>query len=122
MRRGFLSAKGMTINMIEKVMDALIGKDFRTLASCFSENCQYFDYCPSLNGGSNSFIYGNDCLEMFFMQRFLSRVFEAAEPLVENESRATFFGAYDGPYIYARFSIEEYDSEGLIKKAVVHPA
>ena len=108
--------------MIEKVMDALTGKDYKTLASYFSENCKYFDYCPSLNGGSNSFIYGRPCIEMFFQSKFVSKEYEVAEPLVENDSRATFFGAYNGPYIYARLSIEEFDSSGLISKAIVHPA
>ena len=108
--------------MIEKVMKALTEKDYIALAKCFSENCMYFDYCPSLNDMPNSFIYGNDCMEMYFQLKFVTGEFEVAEPLVENENRASFFGAYNGPYIYARLEIEEYDSSGLIKKAVVHPA
>jgi len=108
--------------MIEKVMKALTAKDYKALEECFSENCMYFDYCPSLNDKPNSFIYGNACMEMFFKEMFISEDYEVAEPLIENENRATFFGAYFGPYIYARLNIEEYDDSGLIKKAVVHPA
>ena len=60
-------------------------------------------------------------LRCFFKLKFLSGEFEAAEPVIESENSASYYGAYNGPYIYARFSIEEYDSTGLIKKAVVHP-
>ena len=103
-------------------MKALTDGDYKTLASCFSENCTYFDYCPSLNGRPNSYIYGNKCMEMYFRKQFISQELEIAEPLIESNDRASFFGAYGGPYIYARVNIEEYDSSGLIKKAVVHPA
>ena len=108
--------------MIERVINALTEKDYEALSECFSENCMYFDYCPSLNDMPNSFIYGNACMAMFFKLKFLSGEFEVAEPLIENKNCASFFGAYNGPYIYARLNIEEYDNSGLIKKAVVHPA
>ena len=108
--------------MIEKVMKALTERDYKTLASCFSENCTYFDYCPSQNGKSNIFIYGNICMEMYFRKQFVLPDLEFAEPLIEGKDRASYFGAYGGPYIYARLEIEEYDSAGLIKKAVAHPA
>lgn len=108
--------------MIEKAINAMMDKDYRALASCFSEDCTYFDYCPLLNGDSGYFIYGSDCLEMFFMPKLTFGEFTVAEPVIESEKSATFFGSYNGPYFYARFFIEEYDSAGLIKKAVIHPA
>jgi hypothetical protein len=108
--------------MIEKVMKALAEKDYAALAACFSEDCTYFDYCPSLNGRPNSYIYGSVCVEMYFRKQFLLRELEVAEPQLEGENRASYFGAYGGPYIYARLDIEEYDGGGLIKKAVAHPA
>ena len=108
--------------MIEKVMKALTEKDYETLASCFSENCVYFDYCPSMNGMANSYIYGNACINMYFRMMFVTDQLEVSIPVIESENRASYFGAYGGPYIYARLNIEEYDSAGLIKKAVVHPA
>ena len=108
--------------MIEKVMKALTEKDHRTLASCFSENCTYFDYCPSLNGRPNIYIYGSACMEMYFAKQFISQELEVAEPLIEGKDCASYFGAYGAPYIYARLNIEEYDNAGLIKKVVVHPA
>ncbi len=107
--------------MIERVIKALTEKDYDTLAKCFSENCTYVDYCPSLTDMPNSFIHGNACMEMYFKMKFLSGDFEVAEPVIESENRATFFVAYNGPYIYAGLNIEEYDGSGLIKKAVVHP-
>ena len=107
--------------MIEKAMEALTEKDHKALALCFSENCMLFDYCPSLNGMPNNFIYGNPCLEMHYKKQFFAQDMEIAEVQIEGKDRASYFGAYGGPYIFARFEIEEYDSDGLIKKAVVRP-
>ena len=108
--------------MIEKVINAMTDKDYKTLASYFSEECKYFDYCPYLVGDSGFFIYGSRCLEMFFMTKLPTGVFKVAEPIIESENSANFFGSYNGPYLYARIKIEEYDESGLIKKVVVHPA
>ena len=108
--------------MIKRVMQALKERDYMALASCFSENCTFFDYCPSLNGKPNSYIYGNACMEMYFRKQFVLHELEVAEPRIEGKDCASYFGAYGGPYIYARLVIEEYDSSGLIKKAVAHPA
>jgi len=108
--------------MIENVINALTEKDSKALASCFSEDCRYFDYCPSLNGDPCIFIYGNECLEMFFGSKLALGDIVVAEPVIESARSANYFGAYYGPYVYARLNIEEYDSAGLIKKVVVHPA
>jgi ketosteroid isomerase-like protein len=108
--------------MIEKVMNALTEKDAGALAECFSEDCRYFDYCPSSNGEQNYFIYGRACIEMFFQNRFTFDYFEAGDPVIEDGNTASYFGAYCGPYVYARLRIEEYDDAGLIRKVVVHPA
>ena len=108
--------------MIEKVMKALTEKDYDTLSSLFSEDCVYFDYCPSMNGRANSYLYGNACVNMYFRKQFVTRELSIDEPQIESKDSATYFGAYGGPYVYARLNIEEYDSDGLIKKVVVHPA
>ena len=108
--------------VIEKVMKALTEKDYETLASCFSENCVYFDYCPSMNGNPNSYIYGSACVSMYFRRMFVTGELEVAEPMIESENSASYFGAYSGPYVYARLSIEERDSSNRIKRAVAHPA
>ena len=39
--------------MINKVLKALKEKDYVGLAQCFSKDCKYSDYCPSLNGKQN---------------------------------------------------------------------
>ena len=103
-------------------MKALTEKDYETLASCFSENCVFFHYCPSMNGKPNSYIYGSACVNMYFRRMFVTGELEVAEPVIESEKSASYFGAYGGPYVYARLNIEEYDSSDLIKKAVAHPA
>ena len=108
--------------MIEKVMKSMAEKDYEALASCFSEDCVFFDYCPSQNGKLNSYVYGSACMEMYFRRKFVMGEFEIGEPLIESEKTASFFGAYDGPYVYARLNIEEFNGDGLIKKAIVHPA
>lgn len=108
--------------MIEKALKALAEKDYKTFAACFSEDCKYLDYCPSCNGKDNYFVYGSACIEMFFRNRFTFEHLIVSDPVVEDEKTASFFGAYEGPYIFARFRIEEFDASGLIKKAVVHPS
>ena len=108
--------------MIEKVITSMVEKDYATLASCFSDDCLFFDYCPSQNGRPNSYVYGNACMAMFFRKKFVMEDLDIAEPRIESGTSASFFGAYGGPYVYARLNIEEYDSSGLIKKAIVHPA
>jgi len=107
---------------IETIMNALVDKNQKLLASCFAEDCTFIDYCPSQNGDTNSFVYGSDCMEMYFNLRFKTGEFEAAEPVIEGTGQATFFGMYNGPYVYARLRIEEYDNDGRVKKAVVSPA
>ena len=42
--------------MIEKALKALAEKDYKTFAACFSEDCKYYDYCPSCNGKDNYFV------------------------------------------------------------------
>ena len=108
--------------MIEKAVKALIEKDYLGFASCFSEDCVFFDYCPSQNGKPNSYIYGSACMELYYRKMFVGEIFEVAEPVIESDKSANFFSAYGGPYVYARLSIEKFDDNGLIEKAIVHPA
>lgn len=109
--------------MLKKAIFALLEKDYRTFAACFTEDCDYADFCPCLNGKRNYYVHGSPSLEMFFHQRLVSHRFEIAEPLVENEREASFFCTYDnGPYVYARMVAERFGDDGRIEKAVVHPA
>jgi len=108
--------------MIQKLMKALEGMDYKGLAACFSEKCRYFDYCPSLYGNENYFVYGSDSVEMFFRNRFVNGYLVVASARVESAVSASFFASYSGPFVYARAEIEEFGENGLIKKLLVHPA
>ena len=108
--------------MIRDIVCALVNKDPTMLASFFTEDCLYYDYCPSVNGMQNIYIFGRYGMELAFKRLFVSGDFEAAEPLVEDEKTASFFGAYGGPYVFARIHIEELEDNGRVRKAIVHPA
>jgi hypothetical protein len=108
--------------MLEQALKALAERDYKAFAACFSEDGKYFDYCPAMNGKDNYFVYGSAGIEMFFRNRFTFNLLTVSDPVVEDDKRASFFGAYEGPYLFARFELEALDENGLIKKAVVHPA
>jgi hypothetical protein len=111
----------MEDDLLMRAVNALEQADFKTFSSCFSEDAWYSDYCPSSNGGDNWFCFGSAGIEMFFRNRFALDHFTLSCPKRESDSRASFFGAYDGPYVYAMFEIKETGSDGRIKKAVVYP-
>jgi len=108
--------------MINRILQALYSKDYTALSKCFAKNCKYFDYCPSLSGKDNYFVYGRDMVEMFFRNRFVHKHFEIASPRAESDTEATFFGYYGAPLVYARLRIEAVDEQGLVVKLVVSPA
>ena len=108
--------------MIERVLEALENGDYKSFSQCFSEFGRYFDYGPANNGLENYFCYGRDFIEMFFMNRFAHDHIRIGGTKKESETSGSYFAAYDGPYVYVRFEIEELDENGLIKRAVVHPA
>ena len=108
--------------MINKVLKALKEKDYVGLAQCFSKDCKYSDYCPSLNGKQNYFVHGREGVEMFFRNRFVFDHFEIGSTRAESETEGTFFGYYDAPYVYARLRIEGFDEDGLITKLVISAA
>ena len=108
--------------MIESIVKALVEKNPSMLAAAFTDDCLYYDYCPSMNGMPNIYIYGSYGMELMFKKMFVSGDIEAAEPLIESDTSASFFGSYGGPYVYARICIEEFGADGRVKKAVVHPA
>ena len=108
--------------MVGKVLEALCARDYLGLSALFSKDCRYFDYCPCLNGQPGYFVYGREAVEMFFRNRFVHGHFEAASPLVEDERTGSYFGSYDGPFVFARLRIEELDPEGKILSLRVSPA
>ena len=107
--------------LLMHAIDALERADSKAFASCFSEDGWFSDYCPSSNGGDNWFCFGSAGIEMFFFNRFAHDLFSLSCPRQESEKRASFFGAYDGPYVYAMFEIKEIGDDGRIRKAVVYP-
>ena len=107
-------------SLLEKAINALKDQDYKTFAACFSEDGRYFDYCPSSNGYDNWFLYGKEAIEMFFRNRFAYDYLIVSDPVLEGESKASFFGAYDGPYLFAMLEIAEISDDGLIQKAVVY--
>lgn len=108
--------------MIERVLKALETQDYTALAACFSKDGRYFDYCPALHGAQNYFVYGREAVEMFFRNRFVHQHFEIGSPRVEGPDQGSYFGAYDGPFTYARIRIEAVDEAGLIQLLVASPA
>lgn len=107
--------------LIERTINALASGDYRTFATCFSETGKMIDYGPSCNGHDNYFAYGRGQIEMFFRNRLVHGHLHVSQPRVEGEKRGSYFASYDGPYVFIRFEIEETE-DGLIKKAVAHPA
>jgi len=107
--------------ILMRAIGALEQADYKAFASCFTEDAFYSDYCPSLNGGENWFCYGSAGIGMFFVHKLAHGNFSLSCPRLESENRVSFFGAYDGPYIYAMFEIKEVGDDGLIRKAVVYP-
>lgn len=107
--------------ILMRAIDAMERADAKVFASCFSEDASYSDYCPSSNGLDNWFCYGSAGIEMFFVNMFAQDRFSLTCPKQEGEYRVSFFGAYDGPYVYAMFEIKEVGDDGLIHKAVVYP-
>ena len=108
--------------MIEKLLAALCQGDYLGMAALFSRDCRYFDYCPLLNGKQGYFVYGREAVEMFFRNRFVQGHFEAASPKAEDSRTGSFFGSYDGPFVFALLRIEELDGDGLIRRVTVCPA
>ncbi len=107
--------------MVQELLHALQAQDEVALSACFTPDGQLFDYCPCVNGGNAHIIYGREGIEMLYRGLFALNRLTVAEPAEDCETEGTYFGTYDGPYVYARVMIKETDGEGLIKKAVIVP-
>ena len=108
--------------MIQKLLDALEYGDEVAVSACFAEDGQFFDYCPCVNGKEAYIIYGRSGIEMLYRNLFAINRLIVSVPEADGDISGTFFGAYEGPYVFARVSIQETDDNGLIKRAVVTPA
>ena len=107
--------------MIERIMQALFEKRYKELSECFSKNAVYIDYCPALEGKECYYVYGREAIEMYFRNRFVHGHFEVASVKIESERKATYFGFYDAPFIYAAAEIDTIDENGLVVKLVARP-
>ena len=108
--------------MIERIMQALSEKAYKALSECFSKDAVYLDYCPALEGKECYYIYGREAIEMFFRNRFVHGHFEVASVRIESERKATYFGFYDAPFLYAAAEIDGMDENGFVVKFVARPA
>ena len=108
--------------MIGKILEALCAADETALSRCFAEDGKLYDYCPCVNGGEAHIVYGREGIELLYRSLFAVRRLTAAEPAADGADTGTFFGSYDGPWVYARVTVTERDETGLVRRAVIAPA
>lgn len=109
--------------IIADYVQAMKKKDYAALAQCFARNSRLFDYCPSVIGKDNSFIYGQRAVEMFYHNRFVLGGLAMEDPMIENESTVNYYANYGGPVVHVVATIESHDPEtGLIREMVIRPA
>lgn len=111
--------------MIIKLLNAWKSEDYLELLSCFSpeRDTVFTDYCPAMIGQPSTHLIGSYGIEMFFRNHFypMNHTLTISQEKILDEKTANFFACYAGRYVFARLSIEETDSDGLIKKAVIRP-
>ena len=109
--------------IINDFIAALQNKDHKALAECFVEGSRLFDYCPSLVGKSNSFVYGRRAIDMFFHNQFVLGGFSILDPHMVNSRTVNFYANYRGTIIHALAQIENVNDEaGLIQELLIRPA
>ena len=109
--------------MIHDFVTALTSKDFVRLSKCFSEDCRLVDYGPACVGKENSFIYGQNAVNMFYHNKFVLGSHAVQSPLINSERSVNFYTDYGNNSIaHVVATIETYDaSSGLIKEMVIRP-
>lgn len=108
--------------MIEKVIEAMLKKDYVSLSKCFAQKCRYFDYCPIGTKKENYHIYGSAGIEMFFHNKFVFNIFSISDPIIDDENTANYLVSYGGTYLHVQAKAEQYSDDGLIQELVVRPA
>lgn len=108
--------------IIDDYIKALQDKDYEALGACFAEQSRMFDYCPSLVGKENIFLYGNKAIDMFFHNQFVMGGFSVSDPHMVNSRTVNFYANYAGVIIHALAQIESVDDDGKIQELVVRPA
>lgn len=114
--------------VINDFVAAMQAKDHRALAACFTEECRFVDYCPSLVKGQNTFLHGRNAIEMFFHNKFTFGGFSMQDPRITNERTVNFYANYQGAIIHALAQIENCTDgscsldDSLIQELVIRPA
>ncbi|MEG0505459.1 MAG: hypothetical protein RR547_12490, partial [Raoultibacter sp.] len=113
---------------INDFVDAMLAKDHKALAACFTEECRLVDYCPSLVKRESAFLYGRNAIEMFFHNKFTFGGFGMLDPRITNERTVNFYANYNGMMIHALAQIENCNdgvcslNDSLIQELVIRPA
>ncbi|MCC8120478.1 MAG: hypothetical protein LIO42_00445 [Oscillospiraceae bacterium] len=108
--------------MIEKVISAMMAKDYKAMAACFAPKCRYFDYSPLSLNMQTYHVYSRPSIEMFFHNKFTFRVINVFDYVIEDERTANYLVAYAGTYMCVRARIERLDENGLIQDMTVRMA
>ncbi len=114
--------------VINDFVDAMVNKDHKALAACFTQESRLIDYCPSMVKGQNSFLYGKNAIEMFFHNKFMFGGFAMSDPRIVNEHTVNFYANYNGTIIHALAQIENCNDgsctldDSLIHELVIRPA
>lgn len=108
--------------MIKKVIDAMMAKDYKAMAECFAPKCRYFDYCPLSLNMQTYHVYSRPSIEMFFHNKFVFRIINVFDAVIEDEYTANYLVSYAGTYMCVRARIEKLDENGLIQEMTVRMA
>ncbi len=108
--------------IIQKVIDAMMAKDYEALGECFAPKCRYFDYCPLGVSMQTYHVYSRPAIKMFFRNKFTFRVIDVFDAVIENETTANYLVSYAGTYMCVRARIEKLDENGLIQEMTVRMA
>ncbi|MBW3088484.1 hypothetical protein KIH77_07035 [Bifidobacterium sp. 82T24] len=108
--------------IIDDYIKALQNKDYEALSACFAERSRMFDYCPSLVGRENTFLFGDKAIDMYFHNQFVIGGFSVEDPHVVNSRTVNFYANYAGTIIHALAQIENVDDSGKIQELVIRPA
>lgn len=108
--------------MIEKVIQAMMARDYKGMAECFAPKCRYFDFCPHGINLQNYHLYGRPSIEMFFHNKFTFHVINVFDYYIVNENTANYMVSYGGTYMCVEARIISYDKDGLIQEMIVRMA
>lgn len=110
------------MTLIKKYTQAMLARDSKALSELFSPNAIFVDYCPKDAGKPLFHAYGCAGIDMFFRNRFLFQKFEIHDPLIVSDTQVYYYAIYEGYYIRAVATIQDFSEDGEIQRMVVRPA